>query len=83
MCRVIALQAIDRPNSTCCMISAYLALVEPATLFGPPFLLGVGALLLIGHALLGKLYWFSAPFGGILLASALYLAGLIAQASGA
>ncbi len=45
------------------------------------YLLAASALVILG---LGAAHlWFGAPFGGILLASALYLAGLIAQASGA
>lgn len=59
-------------------IYGYLALAHGAFLFGSPFLLALGALQLAGYIALGKLYWFSVPYRGILLASALYAAGLIA-----
>ena len=55
----------------------------PGVLFSSTFLLATGALLLVGYVALGKLYWFSTPFAGIALASALYLAALLAPASGA
>jgi len=38
----------------------------------------VGLALLGGYLFLGKTYWFSVPFRGIVLASALYLAALVA-----
>jgi hypothetical protein len=59
-------------------VYGYLALAHGAFLFGSPFLLALGALLLAGYIALGKLYWFSVPYRGILLASALYAAGLVA-----
>jgi hypothetical protein len=37
----------------------------------------LGLLLLAGYAFLGKRYWFSVPFRGILLATVLYVAALI------
>jgi len=36
----------------------------------------LGLLLLVGYAVLAKLYWFSVPFRGVLLSAALYVAGL-------
>ena len=65
------------------LVYGYLALAQSAVLFGSAFLLAVGAVLLLGYAALGKLYWFSPPFGGILLSAALYLGALLALASGA
>lgn len=62
------------------LIYSHLAIRQPAMLFGSPFLLAVGACLLIGYAVLGKLYWFSVPYIGILLAATLYLASLISCA---
>lgn len=59
-------------------VYGYLALAHGAFLFGSPFLLALGALLLAGYIALGKMYWFSVPYRGILLASALYAAGLVA-----
>ena len=59
----------------------YLALAQPAVLFGSPFLLGLGLSLLVGYAVLGWRYWFSIPFRGIALATALYVAALIAAAA--
>jgi hypothetical protein len=56
----------------------YLALVHAVFLFQSVFLLALGLLLLGGYCVLGKLYWFSVPFRGILLATALYVGGVIA-----
>ncbi len=36
-----------------------------------------GLLLLVGYVILGKLYWFSIPFRGSLLAALLYVTGLV------
>jgi hypothetical protein len=58
-------------------VYGYLALVHRAILFQSPFLLVVGLLLLGGYAFLGKRYWFSVPFRGILLAAALYGIALV------
>lgn len=59
-------------------VYGYLALAHGAFLFASPFLLALGALLLAGYIALGKLYWFSVPYRGILLAAVLYAAGLVA-----
>ncbi len=59
-------------------VYAYLALAHGTFLFASPFLLALGALLLAGYIALGKLYWFSVPYRGILLSSVLYAAGLVA-----
>ena len=53
-----------------------LALVRPGVLASSPFLLAVGAALLLAYAWLGRRYWFSVPFRGILLALALYAGGV-------
>ncbi len=58
------------------LVYGYLALVRPDVLFGSTFLLGVGALALAGYLVLGRLYWFSVPFTGIAVASALYAIGI-------
>jgi uncharacterized membrane protein len=55
----------------------YLAIAHDAFLFRAPFLLLVGLLLLLGYVFLGKRYWFSVPYRGILLASGLYVVALI------
>ena len=59
-------------------VYGYLALFHPGFLFLSAYLLLVGALLLGGYVFLAKRYWFSVPFRGILLAAALYLAGVVA-----
>jgi hypothetical protein len=59
-------------------VYGYLAVVHGAFLFQSLFLLGLGLLLLMSYAFLGKLYWFSTPFRGIVLALLLYLGGLVA-----
>jgi hypothetical protein len=58
-------------------VYGYLALVHSAFLFQSRFLLLLGLLLLAGYVFLGKRYWFSVPFRGIVLASALYSLGLV------
>lgn len=58
------------------LVFGYLAIVHEAFLFGAPFLLLVGLLLLLGYIFLGKRYWFSAPYRGIVLATILYVTAL-------
>jgi hypothetical protein len=58
-------------------VYGYLSLVHGAFLFRSTFLLSLGLLLLGGYAFLGKRYWFSVPFRGILLATVLYAIALI------
>ena len=60
------------------LIYGYLAIAQSQLLFSSIFLGLVGAFLLVGYIILGKLYWFSVPYRGILLASALYASGFIA-----
>lgn len=59
------------------VVYGYLALAHGAFLFQSPFLLLAGLALFTGYAVLSKLYWFSVPFRGIALASALYIAALV------
>lgn len=59
------------------LVYGYLALAHSELLFQSTYLLLSGLILLIGYAVLGKLYWFSAPLRGILLSAALYIAGLV------
>jgi hypothetical protein len=59
------------------VVYGYLAVVHSQFLFQSPLLLLVGLLLLAGYVFLGKRYWFSVPFRGILLATMLYVAALI------
>ena len=59
------------------LVYGYLALIHAQLLFGSTFLLGVGALLLVGYVFLGRRYFFSIPYRGILIATASYAAGLI------
>jgi hypothetical protein len=61
------------------LVYGYLALIHGPFLFASPFLLGVGLLLLGGYVFLGKRYWFSIPFRGIVLATALYVLALGAR----
>jgi len=62
------------------LVWGWLALVHPALLFGSPFLLALGALLLGAYVHLGWRYWFSIPFRGIVLASLLYAMALTLKA---
>jgi hypothetical protein len=58
-------------------VYGYLSLEHPTFLFQSTFLLLLGLAFLSGFAFLGKRYWFSIPFRGILLATALYAGALI------
>ena len=58
-------------------VYSYLSLSHGEFLSQSPFLLLLGLLFLIAFAVLAKRYWFSAPFRGILLATAFYVAALV------
>lgn len=58
------------------LIYGYLALAHAAFLFASPFLLTLGLVLLLGYATLAKLYWFSVPLRGIVLAIVFYVVAL-------
>jgi hypothetical protein len=58
-------------------VYGYLALVHRDFLFRSWFLLSLGMAVLVAYAFLGKRYWFSSPFRGILLATALYVVALV------
>lgn len=58
------------------LIYGWLALTQPALLFGSPFLIGVGLATLAGFCVLGRVYWFSVPLAGICLSSVCFLAAL-------
>ena len=57
-------------------VYGYLSLAHSAFLFQSTFLLSLGLLLLGGYAFLGKRYWFSVPFRGIVASTACYVAAL-------
>ncbi len=58
------------------LIYGYLALMQPAMLFQSVFLLLVGVVTLLGYAVLGKCYWFSAPFKFICLSLGYYIVAI-------
>ena len=58
-------------------VYGYLAITERSFLFQSRFLLLLGLLFLAGYVFLGKRYWFSVPFRGIVVATLLYGAGLV------
>ncbi|MCZ4317212.1 hypothetical protein O4H66_27750 [Comamonadaceae bacterium G21597-S1] len=58
------------------LMYGYFAVVAPETLFQSPYLLAVGLILLLAYVALGKRYWFSVPFRGIVLATVLYIAAI-------
>ena len=60
------------------LVYGYLALVHPEFLFQSGFLLGVGFCVLGFYVFLGKAYFFSVPFTGILASFVAYVVGLIA-----
>lgn len=61
------------------LVYGYLAGFRGEVLFQDRFLLAIGLILLLGYVFLGKRYWFSIPFRGILAATALYIAALVAS----
>ena len=63
------------------VVYGYLSLMYRAILFGSAFLLAVGLVLLLGYAFLGKRYWFSIPFRGILASLVLYVLAVASAAA--
>ena len=63
------------------LVYGYLALFQPAVLFGSLFLTVVALAYLTGLLVLAKAYWFSIPYRGILLSSALFVAALVLRLS--
>jgi len=55
----------------------YLAVRHSAFLFHSWFLLALGLVLLVGYAALAKLYWFTTPFRGVVVATVLYVVGIV------
>ena len=55
----------------------YLAIRHCEVLLRSWFLLALGLALLLGYSVIARLYFFSAPFRGVLLAAALYLLGIV------
>jgi hypothetical protein len=58
------------------LVFGFLAVAHGELLFHSPFLLVVGLAMLGGFAALSKLYFFSAPFAGICLSLACYIASI-------
>ena len=58
------------------LVFGFLALAHGPFLFQSPFLLTVGLAMLGGLVVLGKVYWFSAPFRGISMSLACYVASI-------
>lgn len=59
-------------------VYGYLALVQPAMLFHSAFFPVLGGLFLLVYLILARIYWFSAPFRYLVIASILYAVGFIA-----
>ena len=57
-------------------VYAYLSLTQGMEFFHSYFLPGFGAVILIGYILVARAYWFILPLTGLLIATAVYLAGL-------
>jgi hypothetical protein len=58
-------------------VYGYLSLAHSAFLFQSAYLLSLGLLMLLVYVFLAKRYWFSIPFRGIFLATALYSLALV------
>jgi hypothetical protein len=61
------------------LVYGYLALAHASFLFRSPFLLLAGLAMLAGYVFLARAYWFSIPFRGTGLSTALYVAALAAN----
>jgi hypothetical protein len=64
------------------IIYAYLALAQRTLFWQSTLLVTLGLIVLLMYVVLAKLYWFSVPFRGALLATLLYVAGLVTQGVG-
>jgi hypothetical protein len=58
-------------------VFGYLAVRHSVFLFQSWFLLALGFALLLSYAVVARLYFFSAPFRGVVLATVLYLLGIV------
>ncbi len=58
-------------------VYGYLALLHSAFLLQSTYLLLLGLALLCGYVFLGKRYWFSVPYRGIVVATISYVAALL------
>jgi hypothetical protein len=58
-------------------VYGYLALAHAELLFRSWFLLTLGLLVLLGYVFLAKMYFFRTPLRGVILATVLYVFGLI------
>lgn len=58
------------------LIFGFLAVAHSRVLFQSPFLLVVGLAMLVGVVVLSKTYFFSAPFWGMNVSLACYLASI-------
>jgi len=60
-------------------VYGYLALAHGAFLFESVFLLALGLLVLLGYVFLARMYFFRTPLRGVILATVLYVLGLVAS----
>jgi hypothetical protein len=58
-------------------VYGYLAICQREFLFRSWFLLALGFLVLLGYGIIAKLYFFSSPFRAIVIATIIYLAGIV------
>jgi sterol desaturase/sphingolipid hydroxylase (fatty acid hydroxylase superfamily) len=61
------------------LLYTYLPLAHAGLFFGSAFLVGVGLAVLAALVVLGRMYWFSIPFRGIVAATVLYSLGLVVR----
>jgi hypothetical protein len=59
------------------LVYGYLAVVQREVLFDSPFLLAIGLLMLGGWLFIGKTYFFSTPFRGVLIATVCYVLSVV------
>ena len=63
------------------LVFGFLAMNHPKVLFESTFLLALGFAMLLGFALLAKLYWFSLPLAAISVALLCYVASVLVARS--
>lgn len=59
------------------LVFAFLAWSHSELLFRSPILLGIGLVMLGGYALISKVYFFNAPFAGLSISLACYVASIV------
>jgi hypothetical protein len=63
------------------LVYGYLAVVHREILFNSPFLLAIGLATIVGLLFISKVYFFSTPFRGVLIATTCYVLSVVVRLS--